>query len=200
MPKILVVEDSINIREEICEILVFEGFEVAWAANGLDGLKKAQTDLPNLIISDIAMPKLNGYEFLTELQKSEKTKIIPFIFLSGKTQIPDLRKGMNIGADDYFVKPFNVEDLVNVVKSKLKKQKLIQDNIDELIEENEYSLKEAGRMAKIGYWRYIQKTDTFIWSETIHDIYGNNSKKIFQTSIYFLLFLTKNQGINLKKH
>lgn len=177
MPKILVVEDSINIREEICEILVFEGFDVTWAENGVDGLKKAQTTLPSLIISDIAMPLLDGYQFLTELQKSEKTKSIPFIFLSGKTQLPDLRKGMNMGADDYLVKPFNVEDLIKVVKNKLKKQKVIQDNIDELVEENEYSLKEAGRMAKIGYWRYIKQTDTIIWSETMHDIYGTDPKK-----------------------
>jgi PAS domain S-box-containing protein len=175
--KILVVEDSKIIREEICEILEFEGFEVIWAENGAKGLKKAKVTLPNLIISDISMPKLNGYQFLKELQKSSTTESIPFIFLSGKTELPDLRKGMNMGADDYLVKPINTDELIKVVKSKLKKQKLIKDNIDELVEENEYSLKEAGRMAKMGYWRYNSQTDTIFWSEAIHQIYGSDPKK-----------------------
>jgi DNA-binding response OmpR family regulator len=109
MTKILVVEDSEIIREEICEILQFEDFEVIWAENGEQGLERAKKELPNLIVSDISMPKLNGYQFLAELQKSSITQSIPFIFLSGKTELPDLRKGMNMGADDYLVKPFNTD-------------------------------------------------------------------------------------------
>ena len=108
--KILVVEDSKIIREEICEILEFEGFKVICAENGAKGLKKAKVTLPNLIISDVSMPKLNGYQFLKELQKSSTTEAIPFIFLSGKTELPDLRKGMNMGADDYLIKPLNTEE------------------------------------------------------------------------------------------
>lgn len=174
MSKILIVEDSKNTREEICEILQFEGFEVIWAENGAQAFEQAKKELPCLIISDISMPKLNGYQLLAELQKSNM--VIPFIFLSGKTELPDLRKGMNMGADDYLIKPFNTDELVKVVKSKLKKQQLIKENIDELIEENEYSLKEAGRMAKIGYWRYIKQTDTIFWSEAVHQIYGTKPK------------------------
>jgi CheY-like chemotaxis protein len=175
--KILVVEDSKSIREDICEILQFEGFEVIWSENGEKGLEKAKTTLPNLILSDISMPKLDGYQFLAELKKSNATESIPFIFLTGKTELPDLRKGMNMGADDYLVKPINTHELTKVVKRKLKQQQVIQDNIDELVEKNEYSLKEAGRMAKMGYWRYIKQTDTYIWSETIHEIYGTNPNK-----------------------
>jgi PAS domain S-box-containing protein len=175
--KILVVEDSKSIREDICEILQFEGFVVIWSENGEKGLEKAKTTLPNLILSDISMPKLDGYQFLAELKKSNATESIPFIFLTGKTELPDLRKGMNMGADDYLVKPINTHELTKVVKRKLKQQQVIQDNIDELVEKNEYSLKEAGRMAKMGYWRYIKQTDTYIWSETIHEIYGTNPNK-----------------------
>ncbi len=177
MSKILVVEDSKNIREEIYEILQFENFEVIWAENGIQGLEQAKKELPCLIISDISMPKLNGYQLLAELQKSSATESIPFIFLSGKTELQDLRKGMNMGADDYLLKPINTDDLIKVVKSKLKKQQLIKENIDELVEENEYSLKEAGRMAKIGYWRYDKLTDTIFWSEAVHQIYGTDPKK-----------------------
>jgi PAS domain S-box-containing protein len=177
MPKILIVEDSESLLEEICEILQLEGYEVLGAKNGALGLKKAKKELPSLILSDISMPKLNGYQLLAELQKSTITGSIPFIFLSGKNELPDLRKGMNMGADDYLVKPINIDELIKVVKSKLKKQKLIKDNIDELVEENEYSLKEAGRMAKMGYWRYNSQTDTIFWSEAIHQIYGSDPKK-----------------------
>ena len=177
MPKILVVEDSKSIRDEICQILQFEGFDVIWAENGARGLEQAKTALPNLILSDISMPILSGYELLAELQKSSTTESIPFIFLSGKNELPDLRKGMNMGADNYLVKPVNIDELIKVVKHKLKKQQVIQDNIDELVEENEYSLKEAGRMAKMGYWRYNKQTDTIIWSDTIHQIYGSDPKK-----------------------
>jgi len=188
MPKILVVEDSKSIREDICEILEFEGFDVIWAENGESGLKKAKTALPNLILSDISMPKLNGYQFLDQLKKSNTTELIPFIFLTGKNELPDLRKGMNMGADDYLVKPVNINELTKVVKSKLKKQQVIQDNIDELVEENEYSLKEAGRMAKIGYWRYIKKTDSHIWSDAIHKIYGTDPTKGVPKLDVFLSF------------
>ncbi len=174
MSKILVVEDSKSIREEICEILRFEDFEVISAENGLQGLEQAKTELPNLIISDISMLKLNGYEFLAELKKSPITELIPFIFLTGKTELPDLRKGMNMGADDYLIKPLNIDELIKVVKSKIKKSELIKENTDKLVEENEYSLKEAGRMAKIGYWRYNKQTDIIIWSDAVHEIYGTD--------------------------
>ena len=177
MNKILIVEDSKNIREEICEILKFENFEVICAKDGYEGLEQAKKELPCLIISDIAMPKLNGYQFLAELQKSSATESIPFIFLTGKNELQDLRKGMNMGADDYLIKPINTNELIKVVKNKLKKQQLIKENIDELVEENEYSLKEAGRMAKIGYWRYIKQTDTIFWSDAVHEIYGTNPKE-----------------------
>lgn len=177
MPKILVVEDSKNIREEICEILQFEKFEVIRAENGLQGLELAKKELPNLILSDISMPKLNGYQLLAELQKQPTTKSIPFIFLSAKSELLDLRKGMNMGADDYLVKPFNTEELITVVKNKLKKQQLIKEDTDKLVEEKEYSLKEAGRMAKIGSWGYDKQTDTNFWSDAVHQIYGTDPKE-----------------------
>ncbi|MGK0448894.1 MAG: DNA-binding response OmpR family regulator, partial [Polaribacter sp.] len=177
MPKILVIEDSKNIREEICEILQFEKFEVIRAENGLQGLELAKKELPNLILSDISMPKLNGYQLLAELQKLPTTKSIPFIFLSAKSELLDLRKGMNMGADDYLVKPFNTEELITVVKNKLKKQQLIKEDTDKLVEEKEYSLKEAGRMAKIGSWGYDKQTDTNFWSDAVHQIYGTDPKE-----------------------
>jgi PAS domain S-box-containing protein len=179
MPKVLVVEDSESLLEEICEILEFEGYEVISAKNGTLGLKKAKKELPSLILSDISMPKLNGYQFLAELKKSTTTETIPFIFLTGKNKLPDLRKGMNIGADDYLIKPFNIDELLEVVANKLKKHQLNKESIaklDKLVEQNEYTLKKASRMAKIGYWRYNNRMDSVVWSESLHHIYGTDPK------------------------
>ena len=160
MFKILIVEDTLAIREEVCDILVLEGYEVCQAANGQMGFNVALKELPDLIISDILMPKLNGFEMFEKLQKNKKTKSIPLIFLSAKGEKADVRTGMNAGAEDYLVKPVNTDELITVVKRKIEKQQLIKENLEKLVKENEYVLKEAGRMAKIGYWEYLNETDT----------------------------------------
>jgi two-component system sensor histidine kinase/response regulator len=126
MAKILVVEDSRAIREEICEILQLEGFEVISAENGRLGFEMALKESPDLIISDILMPELNGFEMLKKLQKNKKEMNIPLIFISAKGEKKDIRTGMNLGAEDYLTKPINVNDLLNAVDSKIKK-KLITD-------------------------------------------------------------------------
>ena len=172
MFKILIVEDTLAIREEVCDILVLEGYEVCQAENGQTGFNMALKELPDLIISDILMPKLNGFEMFEKLQKNKKTKSIPLIFLSAKGEKADVRTGMNAGAEDYLVKPVNTDELITVVKKKLEKQQLIKENLEKLVKENEYVLKEAGRMAKIGYWEYLNETDTTSWSKTVHQIYG----------------------------
>ena len=176
MFKILIVEDTLAIREEVCDILVLEGYEVCQAANGQMGFNVALKELPDLIISDILMPKLNGFEMFEKLQKNKKTKGIPLIFLSAKGEKADVRTGMNAGAEDYLVKPVNTDELITVVKRKIEKQQLIKENLEKLVKENEYVLKEAGRMAKIGYWEYLNETDTTSWSKTVHLIYGTEPK------------------------
>ncbi|WP_339654973.1 response regulator [uncultured Maribacter sp.] len=132
MFKILVVEDFKSVREEICDILGFEGFDVIEARNGAEGLIKAKKELPSLIISDINMPEINGLQLLSNIREFPKTAITPFIFLTAKSQAKDLRKGMNLGADDYLIKPLNADELVNAVKNKLKKVNLINQNLDSL--------------------------------------------------------------------
>ena len=177
MFKILVVEDTLTIREEVCDILLLEGYQVCQAENGQTGFNSALKELPDLIISDILMPKLNGFEMFEKLLKHKKTKDIPLIFLSAKGEKADVRTGMNAGAEDYLVKPVNTSELITVVKKKLAKHQLIKENLEKLVKENEYVLKEAGRMAKIGYWEYVNQTDTTSWSTTVHEIYGTDPKE-----------------------
>ena len=176
MYKILIVEDTRLIREEIYDILKLEGYIVLEAENGAVGYLMAMTMLPDLILSDILMPELNGLEMFEKLKKNKKTKNIPLIFLSAKGGNEDIRSGMNAGAEDYLIKPINANELLEVVHRKLKKRQLIKNNIDQLIDENKFLLKEAGRMAKIGYWTYDIETNTTNWSKFIYSVYGNDPK------------------------
>ena len=177
MYKVLIVEDTKVIREEIYDILSLEGYTVLQAENGYTGYKMAIKTLPDLIISDILMPELNGLEMFEKLKKHKKTKSIPLIFLSAKGDNKDIRSGMNAGAEDYLIKPINADELVEVVHRKLEKQQLIKTNIDNLIDENKFLLKEAGRMAKIGFWTYDKETNISNWSKYIYLIYGKNPKE-----------------------
>ncbi|MGK0307743.1 MAG: two-component system sensor histidine kinase/response regulator [Urechidicola sp.] len=129
MYKVLIVEDTLAIREEIYDILVMEGYEVFQAKNGLIGFEVALKEHPDLIISDILMPELNGYEMFEKLQTNKKTVSIPLIFLSAKAEKEDIRTGMNLGADDYLTKPLNINDLLNAVENKINKKLIIDQNI-----------------------------------------------------------------------
>jgi two-component system sensor histidine kinase/response regulator len=129
MYKVLIVEDTLAIREEIYDILSMEGYDVFQAENGLIGFKVALKEHPDLIISDILMPALNGFEMFKKLQKNKKTERIPLIFLSAKAEKEDIRTGMNLGAEDYLTKPININDLLNSVENKIKKKIIIDENI-----------------------------------------------------------------------
>ena len=129
MFKILIVEDTLTIREEIHDVLVMEGYTVFEAENGSIGFEIALKKHPDLIISDILMPKLNGFEMYKKLQNNKTTKLIPLIFLSAKAEKSDIRAGMNLGAEDYLTKPIDVEDLLNTVKIKIDKKILLAQEI-----------------------------------------------------------------------
>src|SRR5690606_35960882 len=121
--KILIIEDNLDIREGTTEILELAGYEVIAAENGKIGVELAQSNLPDLIICDIMMPELDGYGVLYLLGKNPETASIPFIFLTAKAERTDLRKGMDMGADDYLTKPFDDIELLNAIESRLKKKK-----------------------------------------------------------------------------
>lgn len=126
MKKILVIEDEPEVRENIAEILQLSGYEVWKADDGLSGVETALTTLPDLIICDIAMPRLDGYEVLYSLHRHSRTRNIPFIFLTASIEKEQVRKAMTAGADDYLTKPFEGIELLNAVESCLKKRQLRQ--------------------------------------------------------------------------
>lgn len=122
MKKVLVIEDSAQTREIFLECLKAEGFYTIAAENGVVGVQRAQSQLPDLIICDIMMPQLDGYGVLTTLRQNPVTAIIPFIFLTAKVSKDEIRQGMELGADDYLTKPCTVEELLRAISARLKKQ------------------------------------------------------------------------------
>jgi CRP-like cAMP-binding protein/DNA-binding NarL/FixJ family response regulator len=126
--KILVIEDHIGIRENIAEILLMANYIVYTAENGKIGVEMALKHVPDIILCDIMMPELDGYGVIYMLHKHKETSAIPFIFLTAKAEHADLRKGMEMGADDYLVKPFDDMDLLNVIDIRLKKKAYQQLN------------------------------------------------------------------------
>ncbi|MDZ7961284.1 MAG: response regulator [Aulosira sp. DedQUE10] len=125
LKKILVVEDEPQVRENIASILGFEGFYRTTAENGLIGLQRAKEEIPDLIICDVMMPELNGYEFVESLRQDPKMATIPVIFLTAKADRTDLRQGMELGADDYLTKPFTPAELRRAIEVQFKKQTMI---------------------------------------------------------------------------
>lgn len=125
---ILVIEDNDEMRDNICELLELSNYKVFDSGNGKGGVKMALSEIPDLIICDIMMPGLDGYEVLYMLSKNPDTASIPFIFLSAKAEKEDFRKGMDLGADDYLTKPFEEIDLLSAIERRLKKhEKLIKE-------------------------------------------------------------------------
>ena len=135
MKSILVIDDNPDIRENTAEILELAGYKTMKAENGKKGVEIATREKPDLIVCDIMMPELDGYGVLHLLRKSESARNIPFIFLTAKTERSDLRKGMEMGADDYITKPFDDIELLNAIEIRLKKAAVM---------DRPYSLSEQG--------------------------------------------------------
>ncbi|SFZ92291.1 cAMP-binding domain of CRP or a regulatory subunit of cAMP-dependent protein kinases [Flaviramulus basaltis] len=133
MKKILLIEDDTVLRENTAELLELSNYSVTTAPNGREGFNIAKSNLPDIIVCDIMMPELDGYGVLEALGKSEETKYIPFIFLSAKTERKDVRKGMDLGADDYITKPFNEAELISAIESRLAKAAILRDERTSLI-------------------------------------------------------------------
>jgi CRP-like cAMP-binding protein/CheY-like chemotaxis protein len=120
--RVLIIEDNDDIRESVVEILELANYEVVAANNGKSGVELATRLLPDLILCDIMMPELDGYGVLYLLNKKPETSTIPFIFLTAKAERLDIRKGMEMGADDYLTKPFDDMELLTAIESRLSKR------------------------------------------------------------------------------
>jgi DNA-binding response OmpR family regulator/anti-sigma regulatory factor (Ser/Thr protein kinase) len=129
---ILLIDDSDYITEGIASLLRFEGYTVLTASNGRDGLAIARQHHPDLIICDVSMPEMDGYTVLRHLRDDPETASLRFMFLTARAEKSNMRTGMDIGADDYLVKPFSVEELLSAIDAQWKKSDLQKRNVEEI--------------------------------------------------------------------
>jgi CheY-like chemotaxis protein len=125
MTKILIIEDESIIRENLKELLEIYDYDVIQAEDGEVGLQKVYKDEPDIILCDINMPKLNGFEVLKKLQSDPHTFTIPFLFLTAFSDRDKFREGMSLGADDYITKPYQKDDVLKAIETRLTKTKNI---------------------------------------------------------------------------
>ncbi|MEH2096274.1 response regulator transcription factor [Nostoc sp.] len=125
--KILVIEDDNVTRDLYLKGLKAKGFDTISANNGLAGIQQVQECIPDLVICDITMPDMDGYSVLSTLRQDPLTAIIPFIFLTGSSNKADVRKAMELGADDYLTKPSTLDELLRAIAIRLQKQATLQN-------------------------------------------------------------------------
>ena len=130
MKKILVIDDEEWLREMIHLALKQKGFDVIESSNGADGIERARQELPDLILCDINMEKVDGYLTLASLRNEAPTAAIPFILMTGLADNAGMRHGMELGADDYLAKPFTTDALYAAVEARLKKAQTVRDEAE----------------------------------------------------------------------
>ncbi|MEM6447447.1 MAG: response regulator [Cyanobacteria bacterium P01_D01_bin.123] len=139
--KILIIEDEHAVRENIVDCLTLNDYEVFDTDDGYKAIELAVQFQPDLILCDIMMPAVDGYNVLLALQQNPKTATIPFIFLTAMAERNDQRLGMELGADDYLIKPFTFDELLQAVKTRLRKRsnaiKKLSEEVQELYEGTE---------------------------------------------------------------
>lgn len=126
MIKVLLIEDDTTLRENTAELLELSGYQVHTAGDGDTGVKLAKSKNPDIIVCDIMMLGMDGYEVLKTLGKDPKCAAIPFIFLSARGDRQDIRKGMNLGADDYITKPFQLQELTEAIENRIRRKEILK--------------------------------------------------------------------------
>ena len=127
MTKILVIEDEQALLHDMVEMLEYSSFEVSGTSDGYAAIEFARTERPDIILCDIMMPMVDGYEVLRQLREQPATASIPFIFITAKADRDSLRQGMTLGADDYLTKPFTFDELMSAINMRLKRQQDVMD-------------------------------------------------------------------------
>lgn len=166
MKKLLLIEDDVTVRENTAELLELSNYDVITASNGKLGIETAKKEVPDIIICDIMMPEIDGYGVLEALSKNPSILNIPFIFLSAKTEHKDIRKGMDLGADDYLTKPFEEEELLSAIESRLAKVAILKSYIKDETPDDEEKLKDLNDLRELFSKQELQY---FKKGETIYE-------------------------------
>ena len=188
MKTILVIEDQPVMRHKTVTILKMEGYEVLEAANGAEGIRLAHEELPDLILCDIMMPDRDGYAVLQAVRTNKITATTPFIFFTAKGEKGDLRAGMNLGADDYLVKPTPRAELLEALEARFERQRLqdlrTQQELANVSFQPDFS-SPAPLVEKLGLTD--REAETLLWvaqgksNADIATILGNSEKTVKKT-------------------
>ena len=127
MKVILVVEDEQEVRKTIVEVLENNGYDVFQSGDGQEAISYLRTYTPDLVISDIMMPNVDGYEVLKYIKNNPATESVPLIFLTAKAEFQEIQKGLEYGADQYLLKPFRMKDLITAVEIQLTNKNKVGD-------------------------------------------------------------------------
>ena len=179
--KILLIEDNDAMRENTSEILQLANYDVISARNGKEGVEMAGKEHPDVIICDIMMPILDGYGVLHLLSKNESTNSIPFIFLSAKAERSDLRKGMEMGADDYLTKPFDDIELLNAVESRVRKAEILKKEFSKSIDGLSEFIGDAKNFDALKELSETKEPRTFRKKDVIYD------EGTYPKGVYFII-------------
>jgi len=202
--KVLIIDDETDNLYVLKECLEPEGFEVLTALNGRQGIDTAIKNLPDVIICDIMMPGIDGFEVMKYLRKNPQTNTIPFIFLTAKSDIKDIREGMGTGADDYITKPINNKVIIHSVLTRLEKKKLQEKKLDELRSSITFSLPhelQTPLTAIIGFNEILQEEYESLKPNEILNISKqiSSAAKRLDELIQRILFVTKLEIISNDK-
>lgn len=140
MKKVLLIENVKDLRESISEMLFYNGFKTIGAANGIQGIRLTRQIKPDIILCDIRMPEMDGFDLLKNFSQEEYFLHIPFIYLTALTDREKFRQGMELGADDFLTKPFTMEELLRAIHTQLKKYEKKENYIREKIDKTEKRL------------------------------------------------------------
>lgn len=180
MKKVLIIEDDTALRENTAELLELEDYKVFTAPNGRLGIDAVKIHLPDIIVCDIMMPEVDGYAVLEAVAMDSATSHIPFIFLSAKTEHKEIRKGMDMGADDYLTKPFEEEELLSAIESRLAKATILSNLQKKNLETD--SIEEDNTVRNLHELKNFFDDEGEIFKFNKSDIIfseGENSNKIY---------------------
>lgn len=186
MAKITIIDDDPDVLDTVMRVLQSEGYQVSSAANGSRGIRTVRNEIPDLILCDITMPVLDGYGVFQAVKSDLKTNAIPFVFLTALGSRADQRKGMELGADDYLVKPFSTKELLSCVRTQINKHHSIADRYEttlRLVRKNiMYALPHELRTPLsqvIGYAGLLEMQTDPVNIDTIHQ-YGESINRAGQ--------------------
>lgn len=180
--QLLLIEDELQLQENIAELLTLNGYIVDTASDGQEGVLHAMMRRPDLIICDVMMPKLNGYQVLELVRTNRSLATVPFIFLTAKAETTDLRQGMNLGADDYLTKPFLMHELLTAIESRLEQEKRRATAVRIQLEEH---LKQLGKMSTHEYNTPL--TGIMGFAHLLNDFYENFDKAETQSMMALII-------------